>query len=56
MIQKKPSLATWKCDACKHLTTIRISQGVPHGGSCGKQPKDANGKYKPHVWVKINEH
>lgn len=56
MIEKKPTQATWQCSCCRQRTTIPISKGMPHGGSCGKQPRDAKGKYMPHLWIKIGEH
>lgn len=56
MIERKKTQATWQCTCCKQRTTIHISKGTPNGGSCGKQPRESNGRYKPHVWVKIGEH
>lgn len=56
MIEKKKTQATWKCIYCNQRSTIPISKGRPNGGSCGKQEREANGKYKPHIWEKISEH
>ena len=55
MNDKKTTHSTWRCECCHTQTTINTWQGRPHGGSCGGQPRDSKGKYKPHKWVKIGE-
>lgn len=56
MIERKKTQATWQCTCCRQRTTIPISKGRPNGGSCGKQERLSNGKFRPHIWEKINEH
>ena len=40
----------WVCTSCGHRHTTSGARPAP--GQCPKRPKDKDGRWKPHTWVK----